>query len=395
MAAVSTAPTWIAPDALFDGTFLRKDMALALDEKVTGKIAGLSQLQQGARILRLRGTLCAGFLDLQVNGGGDALLNNDPSPAAMRHMAASHRRFGSIGILPTVITDAPEVLDRAVAAALDTIGARGILGLHIEGPHIALARRGTHSGQWVRPFASRTLAHIQRLRAAGIFVKITLAPEAATPQDVAEIVATGAVVSIGHSDASAAKVHALLQAGASCFTHLFNAMSPMQSREPGVAGAAINSTAYAGIICDGHHVADDMIALAIRARPVAGRMFLVSDAMATVGGSDRFSLYGQDVHLVGGRLVNGEGSLAGAHTTMAEGVARLISTLHVPPETALDMAITAPAHLLGRPDLCRLEGRALEDLMILDTGWRATSLDMVLAQMGQTGNAASAPVATS
>ncbi|WP_128516018.1 N-acetylglucosamine-6-phosphate deacetylase [Tabrizicola thermarum] len=362
---------WLIPDAIFDGQSLRPGAALA--------IAGNRSLHIGtppadAPTRRVSGILTPGFLDLQVNGGGDALLNNDPSPQALHTMAAAHRRFGTVGILPTVITDAPEVLARAVEATLAAHAEpnpdRSLLGLHIEGPHLSIPRRGTHAADYIRPFDATTLSHVRRLRAADIFVKITVAPESTTPQDVARLAALGAIVSIGHSDATAEDVRALLDAGASCFTHLFNAMSPMLNRAPGVTGACINSTAYAGIICDGIHVADEMVGLAIRARPVPGRMFLVSDAMCTVGGSDHFRLYGRDIWLKDGRLVNAEGSLAGAHVTMAEGLRRLITVVGTAPETALDMAVSAPARLLNRRDLATPENRDLADLLLLDADWR-------------------------
>jgi len=234
-------------------------------------------------------------------------------------------------------------------------------------------RRGTHAAEWVRPFEVATLTHVRRLRDAGLFVKITIAPESVTPAQVADLAATGAVVSIGHSDATADEVRTLLVAGASCFTHLFNAMSPMLGRAPGVTGACINSTAYAGIICDGIHVADEMVGLAIRARPLPGRMFLVSDAMSTVGGSDHFTLYGQEVWLKEGRLVNAEGALAGAHVTMAEGLSRLITAVGIAPDAALDMAVAAPARLIGRPGLASPENRALADILCLDESWTVTS----------------------
>jgi N-acetylglucosamine-6-phosphate deacetylase len=365
---------WLIPDAIYDGTRLRPGAALG--------IAGSRSMTIGtppkdAPTRRIKGTLTPGFLDLQVNGGGDALLNNDQSPAALHTMASAHRRFGTVGILPTVITDTPEVLARAVDA---TIAAHAepnpdpsLLGLHIEGPHLSIPRRGTHAANYIRPFDATTLAHVQRLRAAGIFVKITVAPESITPQDVARLTGLGATVSIGHSDATANEVRALLDAGASCFTHLFNAMSPMLNRAPGVTGACINSTAYAGIICDGIHVADEMVGLAIRARPMAGRMFLVSDAMCTVGGSDHMRLYGQDIWLKDGRLVNAEGSLAGAHVTMAEGLRRLITVVGIAPETALDMAVAAPARLLNRPDLATPEQRDTADLLLLGPDWHVTA----------------------
>lgn len=370
---------WLLPDAIFDGIRLRPGAALGIRDGHSLQVADTPP--PGAPTRRVKGTLTPGFLDLQVNGGGDALLNNDQTPAALHRMAAAHRRFGTVGILPTVITDAPEVLARAVDAVIAAKEAPGLLGLHIEGPHLSIPRRGTHAAEWVRPFDATTLAQIQRLRAEGLFVKITVAPESTTPQDVARIVGTGAVVSIGHSDASAEDTRALLDAGATCFTHLFNAMSPMLNRAPGVTGACINSTAYAGIICDGIHVADEMVGLAIRARPVPGRMFLVSDAMSTVGGSDHFRLYGQDVWLKDGRLVNAEGSLAGAHVTMAEGLRRLVVTVGIPPETALDMASAAPARLLGRPELACPENRDLADLLLLDADWRViATLAEALAQ---------------
>lgn len=365
---------WLLPDAIFDGQSLRKGAAIGI---VGSRSLLIDTPPPGATVRRLTGTLTPGFLDLQVNGGGDALLNNDQTPEALHVMAAAHRRFGTVGILPTVITDAPDILTRAVDAMLaahaEPEGDRSLLGFHIEGPHLSIPRRGTHAAQWVRPFEAATLAHVQRLRAQGIFVKITVAPESVTPDQVRQIVATGAVVSIGHSDTTADEVRLLLDAGANCFTHLFNAMSPMLNRAPGVTGACINSTAFAGIICDGIHVADEMVGLAIRARPIPGRMFLVSDAMSTVGGSDHLRLYGQDVWLKDGRLVNAEGSLAGAHVTMAEGVRRLITHVAIPAVTALDMAVSAPARLLGRPELATPENRDLSDLLLLDADWTVSS----------------------
>ena len=373
---------WLCPDRLFDGQTLLGGRALGLSHGRTTQIRDLSDLPANARRLPLSGTLAPGFLDLQVNGGGDAFLNATPTAAAMAIMAAAHRRFGTVAILPTVITDAPEVLAAAVEAAMAAKGQSGILGLHIEGPHLSLVRRGTHSAQWVRPFEPATLSHVKRLRAAGIFVKITVAPEAVSKGQIAALVATGAVVSLGHSDATAEATRAALAEGASCFTHLFNAMSPMQNRAAGVTGACINSTAYSGIICDGHHVADEMVGLAIRARPVPDRMFLVSDSMSTVGGSDRFVLYGQEVRLIGGRLVNSEGSLAGAHVTMAESVQRLISVVGIPPEQALTMAIGTPAHVAKQPALASPMARDLADLVLLGEHWQITAMgaDLVTGQ---------------
>ncbi len=365
-----TATAWLCPDALFDGASLRPGLALGLCE---GRITSLTmqkELPASAPRLKIRGTITPGYLDLQVNGGGDVFLNTSPTPDGMAAIAAAHRRFGTVGIMPTLITDAPEVLDRAADAALAARDLPGILGLHIEGPHISLPRRGTHAARFIRPLDDRTIGVVRRLRAVGIPVMITLAPEAVAPGQIAALAATGAVVSLGHSDTTAAATHAALAEGATCFTHLFNAMSPMLNRAPGMTGACINSSAWAGIICDGIHVDDAMVGLALRARPNPDTTFLVSDAMPTVGGSNHFSLYGDEIRLENGRLVNSEGSLAGAHITMAESVARLISHVGISPEAALRMAVTVPARVIGAPQLAAVKGRSLADLLVLDARWR-------------------------
>ena len=363
------ALTWLCPDLVFDGSSLLRGQALALSDGRIQSLCAQKDLLPAAHKTMVKGTITPGYLDLQVNGGGDVFLNTTPTPEGMATIAAAHRRFGTVGILPTLITDAPEVLDRAADAALAARGQQGILGLHIEGPHISLPRRGTHAARFVRPLDNRTIGTVRRLRDAGINVMITLAPEAVSPGQIATFVAMGAVVSLGHSDATAEATRAALAEGANCFTHLFNAMSPMLNRTAGVTGACINSSAYAGIICDGVHVADEMIGLALRARPFPDTTFLVSDAMPTVGGSDHFSLYGDEIRLENGRLVNSEGSLAGAHVTMAESVARLISHVGVTPEAALRMAVTVPARVIGASHLAQVTGRAAEDLLILAPDW--------------------------
>jgi N-acetylglucosamine-6-phosphate deacetylase len=304
-----------------------------------------------------------------VNGGGGVLLNANPTPDGMTAIAAAHRRYGTTWIMPTLITDAPDVLERLTESAIAARRTKGILGLHIEGPHIAVQRRGTHAERFIRPLDDLTIACVERLRTADVAVMITLAPEAVAPGQIARLVELGAVVSIGHSDTTSDAVRQSLAEGASCFTHLFNAMSPLLHRSPGVVGGALNSSAYAGIICDGIHVADELVGLAIRARPVPDRMFIVSDAMPTVGGPDRFRLYDMELHLEGGRLVNSEGSLAGAHVTMAESVRRLIGVVGVDPALALRMATSIPAAVMGLPEFGELVGRPIDEVLVLDRDW--------------------------
>jgi N-acetylglucosamine-6-phosphate deacetylase len=363
---MTNAPTWLLPDHLFDGKALHSGMAA---EVTNGTITAVRTPPKDAPTKRLKGTLTPGYIDLQVNGGGGVLLNTAPTPATLHTMRAALHGFGTTHILPTVITDAPEVLSAAVDAAIATAGTPGLLGLHIEGPHISHPRRGTHATRFIRPLDASTISHVTRLRDAGLTVMVTLAPEGVTPGQVRQLVTLGAIVSIGHSDATAADVQPLLAEGATCFTHLFNAMSPMLNRAPGVTGAAINSQAFCGFICDGHHIADDMLSLAIRARPVPDHMFLVSDCMSTVGGPDSFTLYDQTITLQNGRLVNAEGSLAGAHVTMAQSVARLITVLGLDPAHALTMATSVPAAVIGQPKLGQLVGQALTNTLILGENW--------------------------
>jgi N-acetylglucosamine-6-phosphate deacetylase len=366
--------TWLLPDRLFDGRGLRSAAALVVRNGRVDRIAPANDAPPDHQVIG--GVLSPGFIDLQVNGGGGILLNTSPDIAGMTAIAAAHRGLGTAGILPTVITDGPEVLARVVDAAIAAKGQPGILGLHIEGPHISQVRRGTHAARHVRPMEQATFEHLERLHKAGLKVMITVAPEAVTPGEVARISETGVVVSLGHSDADADTTREYLAAGARCFTHLFNAMSPMLNRAPGVVGAAINSDAYAGIIADGIHVADEMIGLAIRARPVPDRMFLVSDAMPTVGGPDRFDLYGATLRLENGRLVNSEGSLAGAHLSQAEGLWRLVNVLGIDPDAALRMVVSIPARLMGLDELASPVGRPLRDIARLSSdlrfrGWLA------------------------
>ncbi|NDW00091.1 N-acetylglucosamine-6-phosphate deacetylase [Salipiger sp. PrR002] len=285
--------------------------------------------------------------DLQVNGGGGTMVNGDPSPEGLARIAQAHRRLGTGDILPTVITDRPEVIEAAAEAALACYGATGILGLHIEGPHFSPARRGTHAAQYLRPLDRRTVTLVERLRAAGMPVMITLAPERADPALLDALIASGAVVCAGHSSASAAEARAAFARGVSCVTHLYNAMDQMSSRAPGLLGAAIDSEVMCGLICDGVHVSWEMLRIALRARPLPGRCFAVSDAMATVGGPDHFSLYGQDIRVQDGRLVNAEGALAGAHVDQRGNLANLVQHVGLPLEAALPMVTDIPRAVMG------------------------------------------------
>lgn len=362
------APYWIIPKALFNDGKLVTGWGVLVDQGEIKQVELESRIADQKKVF-LDKILAPGYIDLQVNGGGDVLFNTDPTPDGICKIAKAHRQFGTVAILPTVITDAPDVLERAAQAILDLGPHPDVLGIHIEGPHISKTRRGTHNPNFIRSFDTTTLRLIERLRAADVFVKITLAPEKISIQDIRKLAEMEVLVSLGHTNATFEETQVALDAGASCFTHLFNAMPPIINRNPGVTVAALNSDAYAGLICDGHHVSDEVLKMALRAHRRNDRMFIVSDSMPTIGGQSSFELYGSKVNVINGKLINSDGNLAGAHITQARGVVRLIGALEQPLERALAMAIAIPADAVSRPDLKRINERKLEDcIMLSETG---------------------------
>lgn len=344
---------------------LRPGFAIETDGQ---RILALHQLRPGVVADLNLHVLAPGLTDLQVNGGGGVLVNTTPTPDGLRAIRAAHLALGSAAILPTVITDAPEVMEAAADAAIACKGEPGLEGLHIEGPHIAPERKGTHDPRHIRPLDSRTMAVLRRLRDADVPVLLTLAPERADPDLMAQAAAMGVVLSAGHTTATSAQTRQALAQGITMFTHLFNAMPPMLSRDPGVVGAAILSDAYVGLIADGIHVDWQALRIALAARPMPGRSFLVSDAMPTVGGPDHFNLYGQDIRVVDGRLINAEGALAGAHVSLLECVLRLHRHADVPLAKALSMASDVPRRAMGLPPLELAPGLALDQVLALDEG---------------------------
>ncbi len=350
---------WVVADRVFDGERFQPGAAVRVEDARVVEIG-----TAGADARRVGGTVTPGFVDLQVNGGGGVLLNNDPTPDGVAAIAAAHRGFGTVALMPTVITDAPGVMERASNAVISS-DAEDVIGLHIEGPHIAMTKRGTHAAEHIRAFEAATLTCVERLRASGRAVMVTVAPEVVAAAEITALVDAGAVVSLGHTDANAETVEIALNAGATCGTHVFNAMSQMTAREPGAVGALLLSGAFIGLIADGYHVDMRLVRMALNIRPYPDRAFLVSDAMATVGGPETFELYGQTIRVDGGRLVNAEGNLAGAHTTLAEGLRNIVSA-GVEPEHALRAVTSIPARAMGVSSLGGLIGRETQDILLLD-----------------------------
>ncbi|MCX7340473.1 MAG: N-acetylglucosamine-6-phosphate deacetylase [Hyphomicrobiales bacterium] len=309
---------------------------------------------EGCLMLPDDALLAPGFIDIQVNGGGDALLNDNPDEQTIARIAQAHRCFGTTGLLPTLITDAPGKMVDLLAAAQAGLSVPGVLGFHLEGPFLNLARKGIHPAAFMRRPAAADLALLARFGRLGHSL-VTLAPEMMLPEAIKALAAAGLVLSAGHSEATAAGVEAAIGAGLSGVTHLFNAMSQLTPREPGLVGMALgDERLMAGIICDGLHVAPLNLRLAYRLMG-RDRLMLVSDAMPTVGGASRtFALQGRTIRLDGGRLTGPDGTLAGAHLGMIEAVRNAVTMMGCELGDALVMASGTPARFLG---LDRQRGR--------------------------------------
>ena len=304
---------------------------------------------RGAAIVDIEGQLLLpGFIDVQVNGGGGVLFNDDPSPESIRAIGAAHRRFGTTGFMPTLISDDLQTIGRAIDAvqwALDG-GMPGVLGIHIEGPFLNSARRGVHDSRHLRLLDAGLVSLLSRLRTGKTVV--TLAPEMTTPEIVAKLTAAGVLVSAGHSEASYGETAAAIAHGLRGFTHLFNAMARLEPRDPGIVGAALyDENTWCGIIVDGHHVDPIMLQLALRCKR-HDRFMLVTDGMPPVG-SDQpsFVLQGRTIRVVDGICRDENGTLAGTALDMAAAVCNSVSLLGLDIAEAARMASQYPAEFLG------------------------------------------------
>ncbi|MDA3912853.1 N-acetylglucosamine-6-phosphate deacetylase [Oleiagrimonas sp.] len=301
------------------------------------------------------GYLLPGFIDCQVNGGGGVLFNDVPTVEGIRAIAEAHRRLGTTGFLPTLISDDVDVMRAAIDAVDAAIeqGVPGVLGIHIEGPYLAPARKGVHDAGKFRTPGDKELDLIASLK-HGVTV-LTLAPERVEPATMKALMTRGVLVAAGHTAADYDAMHAALDNGIRGFTHLFNAMSPFTSREPGVVGAALEDrNSWCGLIVDGHHVHPASLRVAIAAKAV-GKMFLVTDAMPPVGAEDpSFVLNGETITAKDGICRTAEGVLAGSALDMATAVRNCMQMLDLTLDEAARMASTYPADFLG---LSRTHGR--------------------------------------
>jgi N-acetylglucosamine-6-phosphate deacetylase len=330
--------------------------AVVVENEVIAAVVPEAELPDDIPTRALSGQLLApGFIDAQVNGGNGVLFNEQPTLEGITTIARAHRQFGTTGLLPTLITDSEETTSSAISAVRHAIasGVPGVLGIHLEGPFLNPERKGVHDPQKIRLMDQDAVQLFASLDNGVILA--TLAPERIPPGLIEKLVAAGVIVAAGHTAASYEQIRTARIRGVSGFTHLYNAMTPLAGREPGVVGAALEDTdSWCGIIVDGHHVHPASLRIAIAAKP-RGRVILVTDAMPTVGSTAKsFELGGETVTSVNGRCTTNGGTLAGSDLDMASAVRNTVRLLGLPLEEALRMAATYPAEILG---MARQRGR--------------------------------------
>jgi len=357
----------ILADTVFDGMAMHRGCAIIIEGAAIVGLAARGDLPGAMprRDLPEGVWLAPGFIDVQVNGGGDVLFNDTPTPAGIAAIVAAHRQFGTTGLLPTLISDTAEKMREASATVAAASGiCPGVLGIHFEGPFLSPERAGVHDRAVFRPPAPEDLDLVGGRR--GGTTLMTLAPERVPPGFIASLVRAGVRVALGHSMASYEETRAAIADGLTGFTHLFNAMRPLSAREPGPIAAALEEKrAFYGLIVDGEHVAPAMLRLALRG---AGKPMLVTDAMPPVGGTrEDFSLAGKPVRVQGGRCTTADGTLAGSALDMASAVRNCVQLLDMTLPDALRLASAVPAAFLGLGDRlghiapgCRADMVALE-----------------------------------
>lgn len=358
---------------IFDGHDWHDDAALVVSD---GRVSRILPAEQAPAGQQVQGWIVPGLIDLQVNGGGGVLLNNDPGPDGIARICAAHMALGTTGIMATLITDGPDVTASAIAAADAARAQPGLIGLHLEGPHLDPQRKGTHDPALIRPMTGADLNILTAAAQELPRLICTLAPESVTVEQIAALTQAGAVVSIGHSDCDMAHAQAAFDAGARMVTHLFNAMSQMGHRAPGLVGAALDDgRVWAGLIADGFHVDDATLRIALRGKAGPAQVFLVSDAMSTIGTDlPGFTLNGRRIYRKGGRLTLADGTLAGADIALIDAVRHVHRVLGLPLDQALRLAGRFPAEAVGIADRGHLRPGARADFLALSPELEASGV---------------------
>lgn len=340
-------------DRIFDGYSIREDHAVLFSEGRVDKVVAASDLPSDISVEDLGDILLSpGFVDLQVNGGGGIMLGDAKSVGDIETICRAHVSLGTTSLLPTLITDEAENTARVIALGKDAweAGVAGFQGLHLEGPHLSAARKGAHDAQLIRRMDRIDFDLYHGAASSLPSLLVTVAPETVSPADISRLSSSGVVVSLGHSGASYQLALEAAAAGARSVTHLFNAMSPLQHRDPGMVGAALNSgELHVGLIADGIHVDPAAIQLALRAKKGPAHIYLVTDAMC-VAGSDlsSFELGGRTILRMNGRLTLEDGTLAGADIDFAGSLKVMTGSVGLEVEEALRMATRYPAEVIGK-----------------------------------------------
>jgi N-acetylglucosamine-6-phosphate deacetylase len=353
---------------IFDGTHIVGGHCVIIADGRIASVISDRDIPSGAATRRVDGLLAPGFIDVQVNGGGGVLFNDERTADGIAAIAAAHRPFGTTGIMPTLITDTREHMAEAIAAARAAVEANvpGALGIHIEGPFLSPARKGVHDPKLFRDIEEEDIALVTSVKHGRTLM--TLAPERVPPAIVARLAAAGVILSAGHTAATYETVAAARAAGLTGFTHLFNAMPPLAGREPGPVGAAMGDPdSYVGIIVDLFHVSAASLRIAIAAHGWR-RMMLVTDAMPSVGSDlNEFLIDGNVITRKDGTLLRADGTIAGSDLDMATAVRNCVNALGLPLEAALAMASRAPAEFLRLDhELGRIAPGYRADLVLLD-----------------------------
>ncbi|WP_298921830.1 N-acetylglucosamine-6-phosphate deacetylase [uncultured Roseobacter sp.] len=336
---------------IHDGHSLHENHALVVDKQGATSLCPHYALPPGCKLQKLDGGMIApGFVDLQVNGGGGVMFNDDQSVDALRTIAKAHAGIGTAALLPTLITDTPERTKAAIRAVKQAIaeGVPGIAGIHLEGPHLSVRRKGAHDPDLIRPMEDQDLRLLIETAEQVPNVMVTVAPENTTVAQMEKLTDAGVILSLGHTDADHDTCTTAFDAGVKCVTHLFNAMSQMGNREPGLVGATLaRDDVYAGLIADGIHVHPTTMRNALAAKAVSDRIFLVTDAMATAGSAiSGFTINGRRVFRKDGRLTLADGTLAGADLEMARAISILTEDVGEEMRRALARATSLPAEIL-------------------------------------------------
>ncbi|MBZ9851117.1 N-acetylglucosamine-6-phosphate deacetylase [Mesorhizobium sp. CA14] len=358
---------------IFDGADWHDNAALVVKGDVVEAILPAGAVPSGVATVETGGgMLVPGFVDIQVNGGGGVMLNDHPDVASIETICRAHAPFGTTALLVTLITDTPAITAAAVTAGAEAAREQvpGFLGLHLEGPHLSIVRKGAHDPALIRPMTDADQAALIAARSELPVLLTTIAPESVEPARVTALAKAGVVVSLGHSDTDYATATAFAKAGATVVTHLFNAMSQIGNREPGLAGAAIDTGLYAGIIADGIHVHPATMILALRGKQGPGKIVLVTDAMATIGtGMTSFALNGRTIYRKDGSLRLADGTLAGADLDMISAVRYVHRVVGLELDEALRMASLYPAEVIGQAHrLGRFANGTAADIVRLSEG---------------------------